>query len=302
MKKYLIVVCLVFLGLTHSSSASAMDVVSSSTISSGSNISALLEQLQVLMKQVEALQKQLATIKGEIRTELKSGLKEGMDDDDIKKIQELLATDSSIYPKGIVSGYYGPLTVDAIKRFQERHDLPVTGKVDEATKTLLQEYFKEKQNGKIPPGLLKAPGISKKILERWKDKRGKNSICDDLRHKGLFCEDYKDKDKSGSSTDKMVSTTTVSRIIGQAEDAVEDLTDAIKRLSATTTDKDLREAKSSLVEAERLISSAKASLTAGKLRMAYEQAYSATKIAKKALERLVKKKSPDDDDDEDDSN
>ncbi len=119
------------------------------------DISTLMAQLQTLMKQVETLQAQLATLKGEIREELKEGLKEGVTDEDVKKVQELLASDSTIYPRGLVSGYYGPLTKEAVMAFQKRHNLPQTGEVDAATKKLMLEYFKEKKNGKIPPGLFK---------------------------------------------------------------------------------------------------------------------------------------------------
>ncbi len=38
--------------------------------------------------------------------------------DDVAQIQKILATRKDIYPEGLITGYYGPLTTKAIKRFQ----------------------------------------------------------------------------------------------------------------------------------------------------------------------------------------
>jgi len=40
---------------------------------------------------------------------------------EVKKLQAFLAQDSAIYPQGVISGHYGPLTVAAVKRFQEKY-------------------------------------------------------------------------------------------------------------------------------------------------------------------------------------
>ncbi len=128
---------------------------------------AMLEQIKTLMAKLEDLQKQLATIRGEVKSVLKDGLSEGMTDADIAKLQELLATDPTIYPEGKKTGYFGPLTREAIKRFQARHELDVTGKVDEETHDMLEEYLHEGFGDKIPAGLLHAPGIMKKVQDRF---------------------------------------------------------------------------------------------------------------------------------------
>ncbi len=260
------------------------------SVKTSENLSGLLELLQSLMKQVESLQKQLAEIKGEIREEIRGGLAEGMENDDIRKIQELLATDPSIYPRGIVSGYYGSLTREAIENFQKRHDLPVTGKIDEATKDLMQEYFKEKKEGKLPPGLLKAPGISKKILERWREKDGKNYLdCEDKTGSAFLCkEDKSDKDRATSTTNKVTSTSTVNSAIKKAEDKIDDLEDKIKEIKASSTVRNTREANESLSKAKRLLISAEDELEKNKLRPAYDYATEAYKVSQAALEKLAK--------------
>jgi hypothetical protein len=289
MKNYLIGISFVFL-LTFLVTPISMKAETVTTTSS-SNVSALLEQMQKLMKQVEDLQRQLGLIKGELKEEIKSGLRAGMEDEDIKKIQELLATDPSLYPRGIVSGYFGPLTEEAISRFQERHGLTVTGEVDEATKALIHEYFKEKQNGKVPPGLLKSPGISQKMLERWKnfeDKRPKE--CLGAMRTTLDCVEKKEKPdtKTGtSSKDQTITEAVADRAINQADEAINDLGEAIDDASSVSLmSRELRQARQSLVLANRLLLSAEDYQENDKYGMAYRQAMEATKVAKKAMEKL----------------
>ena len=60
-------------------------------------------------------------------------LKFGMQGSDVRTFQTLLAKDPSIYPEGIISGYFGPLTRAAVKRLQARHGLPQTGRADAQT-------------------------------------------------------------------------------------------------------------------------------------------------------------------------
>src|SRR4030042_546109 len=61
------------------------------------------------------------------------GVAIGSRSDEVKAIQEILKEDSDIYPEGYVTGYYGPLTVNAIKKLQKRCELPETGELDDAT-------------------------------------------------------------------------------------------------------------------------------------------------------------------------
>jgi len=156
------------------------------TNAQATDTASLLAQLEALMGQIQELQAQLATLRGEVQEvheELRDNLREGMTDEDIEKIQELLATDSDIYPEGLVTGYFGPLTRAALERFQARHNLRRTGAVDEETRELLEEYLREKFDDGIPPGLLRAPGIMKKVELRYR--RG----CDDNgRGMGLLCQ------------------------------------------------------------------------------------------------------------------
>jgi len=60
---------------------------------------------------------------------------------DVMNLQKLLAKDKSIYPDGTVSGFFGPKTVTAIKKFQKKYGLPQVGRVGPATLKKLNEVF-----------------------------------------------------------------------------------------------------------------------------------------------------------------
>ena len=53
-----------------------------------------------------------------------------MKSDEVKRLQEQLAKDASLYPEGLTTGYFGSLTEAAVKRLQQKHGLPQTGIVD----------------------------------------------------------------------------------------------------------------------------------------------------------------------------
>ncbi len=61
----------------------------------------------------------------------------GMSGSDVSSLQTFLALDSSIYPQGLVTGYYGTLTSSAVARFQAKNGLPAVGRVGPLTLALL---------------------------------------------------------------------------------------------------------------------------------------------------------------------
>ncbi len=64
-------------------------------------------------------------------------LKPGDRNENVKILQQILRNDPRLYPEGIVTGYYGPLTQEAVKRLQQKLGLPVTGEVDEQTSKII---------------------------------------------------------------------------------------------------------------------------------------------------------------------
>lgn len=133
--------------------------------------SALMATIESLLAQIASLQEQLNAARGELDEALKDGLVEGMEDEDIREIQELLATNPAIYPQGITSGYFGSLTRQALERFQAQHGLPVTGEIDDETKEYLEEYLKEKRNFRGANNTLWQVDMKNKIRERVLEKR-----------------------------------------------------------------------------------------------------------------------------------
>jgi hypothetical protein len=80
---------------------------------------------------------------------------------EVRQLQKLLAANSEIYPEGLVTGYFGPLTAQAVSRLQERAGLPSVGRVGPRTLNQINSLLNEGagQSGVIPPGLLQAPGL-----------------------------------------------------------------------------------------------------------------------------------------------
>ncbi|TSC71010.1 MAG: Peptidoglycan binding protein, partial [Parcubacteria group bacterium Gr01-1014_70] len=71
----------------------------------------------------------------------------------------------SIYPEGRVTGFYGTMTASAVKKFQAKHGLGNVGRVGPRTMAKIHELLERGAgaSGKVPPGLLIAPGIQKKL-------------------------------------------------------------------------------------------------------------------------------------------
>lgn len=104
----------------------------------------LLQQIQALQQQIQILQDQLKTNQSQSPV-IKDGqgppvatpsgacpaiarvLKRGHTGDDISQLQTYLAKDSSIYPEGLITGYYGSLTERAVQRWQAKQGIISSG-------------------------------------------------------------------------------------------------------------------------------------------------------------------------------
>ena len=149
----------------------------SSTSSVQELITSLQAQIATLNAKIAELNVQLESLRqaqGEVKEATKEvkgtlqlikQLRRGMTGDDVKLLQEFLVTDPDIYPEGLITGYFGPLTERAVKKLQERMCLDQVGNVGPKTLSKINELLTEGagSSGKIPPGLLIAPGIQKKL-------------------------------------------------------------------------------------------------------------------------------------------
>ncbi len=65
----------------------------------------------------------------------------GVQGDDVRDLQQYLATDSLLYPQGLVTGYYGALTAEAVRKFQIRHGISAIGRVGPVTLAALNQLM-----------------------------------------------------------------------------------------------------------------------------------------------------------------
>jgi peptidoglycan hydrolase-like protein with peptidoglycan-binding domain len=58
---------------------------------------------------------------------LSGTLSYGSEGEDVTKLQQFLAKDKSVYPQGLVTGFYGHATEDAVQRYQAAHGIVASG-------------------------------------------------------------------------------------------------------------------------------------------------------------------------------
>jgi hypothetical protein len=151
------------LGLGGSTRVIAQTGVTSSI----AEIQKLLAEIAVLQGQLAEIQNQQAQLKQEIIQSLRLArqLGKGMSGEDVKLLQEILATDPSIYPEGLVTGFFGSLTEDAVRKFQAKNGLEQAGRVGPQTLERINKLLADGagKSGRVPPGFLISPGIARKI-------------------------------------------------------------------------------------------------------------------------------------------
>src|SRR3989344_7322041 len=92
-------------------------------------------------------------------------LSRGASGEDVRKLQEFFAQDKSLYPEGLITGYFGPATERAMKKWQEKNNLEAVGRIGPKSIMKLNELMTRGagKSGIIPPGLLIAPRIQQKF-------------------------------------------------------------------------------------------------------------------------------------------
>jgi peptidoglycan hydrolase-like protein with peptidoglycan-binding domain len=258
----------------------------------------MLAKIQDLMKLIADLQAKLTAARGEI-SELMSDLKVGATGDDVLKAQELLASDPTIF--GVKpTGYFGPLTEAAIKKFQEQYGLPVTGVLDEATREVMKELRKERKDGHVPPGFIKSAEMHDKIKARLQAKWGdciwgdKFRASDCKKGHGDKGEDgdEDDDDDNASSTDATRADAVAA--IEEANDVISDFMEDIDQMEEDDVDEDeIEDAEDTLADAKKELADARRSLVKGEFDDAVEQ-------AEDAIEEINGDEDEDEDDEDED--
>ena len=123
-------------------------------------------QIQALLAQISALKAQILTliqqqggnagsIDGTVGSTTPSvtpgacnfgrDLEEGDSGDDVKQLQQSLSSDPSILPPGLDTGFFGPITREAMKKFQEKFDISSssTGFFGPKTRGFMKEHCGE---------------------------------------------------------------------------------------------------------------------------------------------------------------
>ncbi len=131
-------------------------------------IQQLNEQIRALQAQVNTLQARLNKTEEELRAvreevRFTRSLRLGTRGEDVRRLQEFLNEQfPDLYPEGFVTGYFGPLTESAMRKFQERFGIEEKGVIGVKTIEHLNELIVSGAgaSGQIPPGLLIAPEIA----------------------------------------------------------------------------------------------------------------------------------------------
>jgi peptidoglycan hydrolase-like protein with peptidoglycan-binding domain len=87
-------------------------------------------------------------------------LSQGMENEDVRVLQALLAGDPALYPEALVTGYYGRLTRAAVERFQARHGIVSSGSPSTTGYGLVGPRTRAKLNeliGTVPSPFLPLP-------------------------------------------------------------------------------------------------------------------------------------------------
>lgn len=90
-------------------------------------------------------------------------LEVGSTGSDVSALQAFLAMDPTIYPQGLVTGYYGFLSKSAVSNFQSRNGLPPVGRVGPMTLPVLNLQM---ANGANSGYDISAPAIRTLNIER----------------------------------------------------------------------------------------------------------------------------------------
>lgn len=94
-----------------------------------------------LERQIESLKKQIA-IREKPFKKFTQFLTRGSQGPEVVSLQQILGRDPAIYPEGLITGYFGPLTEAAVKRLQEKYEIEPLGIVGPKTRAILETLWR----------------------------------------------------------------------------------------------------------------------------------------------------------------
>jgi len=106
-------------------SATTILIIGLPLLASAATAAELQQQVQGLQDKVTQLQQAKASATA-CPTPGKT-MKRGSTGIDVTRLQQFLAQDKNIYPEGMITGTYGPLTETAVKKFQVRNGIVSSG-------------------------------------------------------------------------------------------------------------------------------------------------------------------------------
>ena len=83
--------------------------------------------------------------------EFSRSLSLGMRGNDVRALQEFLAKDPRIYPNGLITGFFGPQTREAVKKWQRKNGLPAVGIVGPKTIAKIREISRAETSTPAQP-------------------------------------------------------------------------------------------------------------------------------------------------------
>jgi peptidoglycan hydrolase-like protein with peptidoglycan-binding domain len=95
-------------------------------------------------------------LSAQAQTSLYRQLEIGSTGSDVSVLQTFLAQQPNIYPQGLVTGYFGPLTKAAVMNFQARNNISAIGRVGPETLSII--------NAQVANGMIGGADVSAPII------------------------------------------------------------------------------------------------------------------------------------------
>jgi hypothetical protein len=138
---------------TDASSTVATTTCSAIVASPASSGPSITDQITALMNQIMALKSQITQLLFQQATggsgtatstptdcfSFNRDLKQGDQGDDVKDLQITLSSDPSLFPSNFVTGFFGHMTQDGVKKFQEKHGIHSTGFFGPMSRTFFED-------------------------------------------------------------------------------------------------------------------------------------------------------------------